>query len=506
MCYRLVSRDNIEADILEPWAPILDPVFKMFNNKIIDIAFPTETQIFSWLDSRSRTKNAKKMTNSQSAKNGDPNKIYAVYYLNNDPGYNMTPIYIYSIKMIKSGDSQSIIITDDNQRVKTSFKKFNISKLNLLDRMSISEDMNNDNNDNNDNNVYNDNNDDMMGRFIVHSSKPRNVHHKSFEGIFPISQELGVGDVNQIKSQSNPNEIDNIDGGTYMAQNIELPDKPYIKSIAIKTNASKTNAPKTIHQLKQKTERELMYEEYMQYVSAIHDLDSAQKQKRALHNSALHQSDTWDDRASDDEINIDNIDSVEYDVIFSNPSDKWLDFFINKLEKVETYLRFLADGGKGQFNIRYDGESKSGGQHEIRRQGLIQDIHRILEMNVDMSWENSDAFRKISNLASDPILFDGNVYQVRFDQTLLTWHASYSQIIKDLRMIPSKSFCYYIIRFDLSDFFKQNQSLDVLTQLYQNLLSIYQISGAGSAGSAGSRKVRYVKKNPNIRRVTRGFG
>jgi hypothetical protein len=452
MYYKLVSRDNIESNILESWPPVCDANFTLFNNKINDITFPTEIQIFNWLDSRSRTKHAKKMTNNQNTRNGDPNKIYAVYCCDSD--INILPnTYLYSIKMIKSGEPQSVIMTDDNKRIKTSFKKCNIQKHDLLERLDLSENS--------------DKSENTLDGYVTHSSDLRQIHYKYFEGIYPISQELGV-DLKQTDEDSDdlPEENKN---------NITTLDKPFIRTI-VRVQQPKPKQLKIV----QKTNQELLYEDYMQYVSAIHNLD------------VNTQRDVSDNRK-------------EYDVIFSDPSDKWLDYFIEKLEKLEMYLQFLSKGGRGQFNLRYNGNGRAGGQHEIRRQNLINDIHHILKSNTDMSGENSEDFRKISNLASDPLLFDGSVYQIRYNQTLLTWHAGYSQIIKDLRIIPSKKFCINVILFNFSDFFKQYQSVDSLNDLYQNLASVYQINTNQNTSRIDHRRVRYIKKNPTIRKVTRSF-
>jgi hypothetical protein len=465
MYYRLVARDNIESHILEIWPPVLDQEFTLFNNRVIDIMFPSEIQIFNWLDSRSRAKHANKMTNTQKPKNGDPNKIYAVYFCDAEDEIDTLPIYLYSIKMIRPGEPQSIIMTGENERIKTSFKKYNMQKYDLLERIDPS--------DGSDNR-------ELMEGSIIHSSKLREVHYKFFEGIYPISQELGV-DSRSLNGSSEDTTIDSDEQlESRGLSTIQLPNKPYIRSITKDSSKPSKSKIKTL-EVVQRTDKEILYEDYMQYVSAIHKLDT--EQGRGIRNA--------------DE----NTDEKEYDVIFSDSSDKWLDHFVNKLDKIESYLRVLAKGGKGQFNLRYIGRSKAGGQHEIKRQNMISDIHRILESNVDMTRETSEDFRRISNLTSDPILFDGNVYQVRYGDTLLTWHAGYSQIIKDLRVIPSKSFCYYIILFEFSDFFKQNQPIETLEQIYEKLMSVYQVHAATDA-----RRVHYVKsKNSRVRKVTRRF-
>ena len=478
MHYKLVARDNIESTILEIWPPVLDERFILFNNRVIDRNFPTEEQIFNWLDSRSRTKHASKMTNTQMAKNGDPNKIYAVYYCDaDDPDF--LPIYMYSIKMIRPGESQYTYTGENGERIKTSFKKYNIQKYDLLERIvpPALENMNTEEDRS------------VIEGAIVHSSDIRTVHSKYFEGVYPISQDLGVN-----MRELNGNIEDEYDEDEEIEAGIQLPDKPYIRTI-VRPNAKP--APKPL-KIIQKTEKEIKYEDYMKYVLAIHKLDT--EQRRFLRDRGINLTNDFDTRGPNDDLYEENFeDSRSFDVVFADTTDKWLDNFLTKLEKIELYLRILADGGRGAFHLRYSGSSNAGGQHEIRRQNMIQEIKRILRTNIDMSYETSEDFRKIDNLVSDPILFDGNVYQIRFDDTLLTWHSNYSEIIRDLRIIPSKQFCIFVIMFDFSDFFKQNQPIEYLNQIYENLMTMYQMR-------TPEKRVRFVKSKPTtVRKVTRHF-
>ena len=520
MHYRLVSRDNVESDILESWPPVLNPSFTLYNNKIIDIIFPNEIQIFNWLGSRSRSKTAK-MTNTQSPRNGDPNKLYAVYLCMEpgDPSYDSSvpPSYMYSVKMIRPGEAQPVIITKTNERIKTSFKKFNIRKVDLFDRMDLSDPSA----------IGGDDSRQLTPEGeVVHSSDIRHVNFKFFEGIYPISKELGVesdgegGEGNvQIVGPNDaavtetriPNtngivarrdftrdydyDVENLDrvkGSDESSQDnssdalidtdaqnfqegfgqqsiLDSLNRPHIKKIA----TVRQPKPEPIKMIT-RTERQQRNDDFMGFVRAIHTMDSQQNRSSA---------------------------GAEYDVIFSDPSDKWLDHFCDKLEQVEKYLRFLAIGGRGQFHLRYHRGLgtyiQSNDQYEIKRKSLIEEIHSILEANRDLTKETSDDFLRISNLVTDPLLFDGNLYQVRYDETLMTWHAQYSRIIRELRVIPSKQFCIFIIAFDLSDFFAQKQSVDVLEELHHRMSELYYVPER--------RKVKFLRKTPNVKRVTRSF-
>ena len=548
MYYKLVSRDNVESDILDAWPPILDPNFTLYNNSIVDITFPTEAQIFTWLESVSRLRISNKQTNSQSSRNGDPNKIYAVYLLKpvNATQIGPTraadtlpvtvPVYMYSVKMIRPGDPQLIIVSDTGERIKSSFKKYNVQKYCLTDRLNP--------------NVEN---------AILHSSEFRKVNQKYFEGIYPIGQELGI-EQPQTHSNAQPNAHPNtpadrdtlsadymggdtssmISGSEINPDIFETRDiKHLVRGVkqSIQQNGIRTYDPYNTQNINH-VDINPVYADYMEFVSAINTLDVEHHKFVVQHGIQAEQNNQLDQRNPNTTDLIDvgsdyGIDYREYDVVFADKSDKWLDNFITKLEKVEAYLRLLATGGKGRFNIRYSVSKLAGagqGQHEMRRSSLIIEINRILETNSDMTYETSEDFKKISNFVADPLLFDGDVYQVRFEDTLLIWHASYSQIIKEIRIVPSARFCKYIAQFDLSDFFKQNQSIDILNKIYENLAAMYrsdkdQYNRNNPYGGSGENidyrgygyqnnpnnpnsmavPIRVVKKEPALRKVSRTF-
>lgn len=455
-------------------------------------------QIFNWLESRSRSKAAQKMTNSQNPRNGDPNKIYSVYFcadpMDDEHNPNQPPSCLYSIKMIRPGEPQPIIMTKTNERIKTSFKKYNIQKVDLFDRMDLYDELH-------ERSVK----PVIPESQIIHSSDLRQVHFKFFEGIYPIDQELGVqaesddtddrdqydmelpddvmrdmsGEEMRNESGDAPDDAPDNRGTDNSSDTsidvagtniLDILDRPHIQRIVHKLEYANLEPLENIP----KTDREHRNDDFMGFVRAMHTLDS-----KANRSSA----------------------SAEYDVIFSNSSDKWLDHFCDKLEKVELYLRYIAKGGRGQFHLRYHrGQKsyiKSESQYEVKRKGYIEDIHAILGANTDLTRETAEDFRRVSNLVTDPPLFDGSTYQVRYDETLLTWHANYSEIIRELRIVPSRRFCVFIIAFDLSDFFGQNQSLDILAELHGRLSTLYFVPERP--------KVRFTRKASTVTKITRKF-
>lgn len=512
MYYKLVSRDNTEPDILDAWPPVYDPNFTVYNNKILDLTFPTEPEIFTWLDSVSRFKTSTKMTNSQRSRNGDPNKIYAVYFFkNNSTDPNVVPLYLYSVKMIKPGDPQLIIISDTGERIKSYFKKYNVQKYNLFDRLDLTMDEDTSRSSNNLDTLDSSNK-------IIHSSDFRIVHHKYFEGIYPISEELGLN--RNVITQA-PNRNKNINNNRKIDRVINLDMNADVNSV---------------NNMESDYSDYSDYKDYMDFVSTINTLDVEHNNFVARNGISDSDSNTntyintntntnnYINNADPSQIDVGpdyNIDYRVYDVIFSDESDKWIDNFTVKLEKIEAYLRLLAMGGKGQFNIRYNGDNtKTVGQHEIKRRSIIENIKDIMKKNVDMTYETSEDFKKISNFVSDPLLFDGKVYQVRYGTTLLTWHVMYSQIIKKFKLVPSKQFCIYVASFDISHFFKQNQSIETLTKIYENLASVYQNTQNQNNKKYADNEynynndrnlnhinsnIRVMKKEPVIRKVTRSF-
>ncbi len=143
-------------------------------------------------------------------------------------------------------------------------------------------------------------------------------------------------------------------------------------------------------------------------------------------------------------------------------NSRWLENFLKILSRVEKYLEFFAKGGDIYVNLSKDDEH-------------IELTERIINLINDNAQEDDEVHNKIKNLAKDPLLFNGEIYQVRFDKTLLTWHKNYSYIIKKYNLIPSEQFSELILHFNFSDFFKQIQSKENLQAMLKNIEDMYGI-------------------------------
>ena len=179
------------------------------------------------------------------------------------------------------------------------------------------------------------------------------------------------------------------------------------------------------------------YEKYMKYVNDIHDLDTNENKEKT------------------------------YDFIIGNSQliTRWISMFLERLTQVENYLEFFSKGGNIYYNINRDKD------HEI----MIKYILTILQ-RISKDTDENDK-KQIRSLIIDPYLFDNEkeIYQVRYNKKIITWHKNYKYIIKQYNLIPSKEFATMIMKFNLGDFYKQHQSNENLATMIKNLEAIYGI-------------------------------
>jgi hypothetical protein len=76
---------------------------------------------------------------------------------------------------------------------------------------------------------------------------------------------------------------------------------------------------------------------------------------------------------------------------------------------------------------------------------------------------------RILPLIVDPILFNDEIFQIRFENNLITWHKNYSDILIKYSIMPSKKFTKLILDFDISDLKKMYQSYDNIMKITINL-------------------------------------
>lgn len=351
MVYRLTSRDNIDSDKFDIWPAVLNHSFTKFNNRIESQYFNSEDELFNWLDSRCRTKMPDRKANVQEFRNGDPNKLYSVYYCTHQTNdhengeRNMYDRFLYSVRRKRSREAHMTYANEKGDRIKCSFKKID-NKL----------DFNNDDNG------------------MDYSTGLRIINREYFEGIYPL--DLDVSDQLQTR--------------------------------------------------------------YLDFVNDIHNNDN-------------------------------DPDKTKKEVAMVFACDgftlRWLDKFIKKIECVEKYLEFFSKGGNIHVNIEKYRE------HEP----LVRRILKLLSDNRMNTPEDDVIQINIRNMIIDPYMCDGEIYQIRYNKTLLSWHKNYVHIIQKLKIIPSKEFANVIMNFTLADFFKQIQTNENLEVMIKNIEDIYGI-------------------------------
>ena len=185
----------------------------------------------------------------------------------------------------------------------------------------------------------------------------------------------------------------------------------------------------------------------------------------------------------------------DYSIVVADNSyvSKWLEIFIKKLRLVEKYLQFFAAGGRGDVVI------ESSELHDSK----IQYIMRLLSEHREGTVEDAIDHNKIINLVIDPHLYDGQVFQIRYKDTLLTWHKNYSTILEKYQMIPSEEFSELILNFSLADFFKQRQKDESLDQIIKNMEEYYGVNRSIMNTRFVGRSGRI--RQPRYHKITKSF-
>jgi hypothetical protein len=211
---------------------------------------------------------------------------------------------------------------------------------------------------------------------------------------------------------------------------------------------------------------------YMKFVKSIHDLDSPENKK------------------------------LEYSVVVMNKATRWIDLFLERLEHVEKILEFFARGGDTIVSL-YDNESQNFQEHRA----LVQHIFKLMEDNKLNTPDDNEMQISVRNIVTDPLLCTDEIYQVRYQESLITWHRNYSYMIRKYNLVPSKQFSNMILNFNLSDFFKQIQTKENLLTLINNLEEIYGIHYL-KTNPKNKLEIQLLKGpvlNPKFQRITKSF-
>jgi hypothetical protein len=216
---------------------------------------------------------------------------------------------------------------------------------------------------------------------------------------------------------------------------------------------------------------------YMQYVNSVHNMDTDENKLKDY--SVIY---------------ID--DSNRKDFERNGQGVKLLDTFIKKLIHVENFLEFFAKGGNSQIGIEKDPEHDS----------MISYIFQLMEENRQDTEEDNRLQQKVRNMIVDPYLCSSEIFQVRVDKTLLSWHRNYVHMIKELAFIPSKRFVDLIMNFSIVDFYKQYHSKENLMTMIRNLEEFYGVD------KRNTQTINYIKNrlksDPNktkFHKVVRAF-
>jgi hypothetical protein len=227
-----------------------------------------------------------------------------------------------------------------------------------------------------------------------------------------------------------------------------------------------------------------------EYIEGIYPIENDEKDKIHAHYvkfvKDIHEKDTDEGKKQ------------EYSVVFANSgfAARWLHQFIKKLEQVEKYLELFAKGGSIYVNIGKDSDHND----------LMRYMFKLLTDNRLDTPEDDSMQSKIRNMMIDPYLVTNEIYQVRYNKTLISWHKNYVHMIKKLNLIPSKQFSDLIMNFSLMDFFKQFHSKDNIESMISNIKEIY---GINDGRNTASEVISFIRKKsrdkPKFFKVVKKF-
>lgn len=276
---------------------------------------------------------------------------------------------------------------------------------------------------------------------------------KANETFMTFSTEKGERMKSSYKKIENPIEFTNVDIEIDYSADMRMINNEYLEGI-IPIDVD-PNDPQQVT--------------YLNYVKAMHKSDI----------STIHEQDK------------------EYSIVYAKGGHayKWLDRFVQKLSFIERYLEFFAKGGNTYVNIEKEPE------HDV----MIKYIFDLLNGNRQDTLEDDALQLSIRNMVIDPYFYKGDIYQIRHNKTLLSWHKNYLYMIQKHGLLPSKQFADVVFTFTLADFFKQIHPKENLEIFIKNIEGFY-----GVPKNTNNDTIRVMGKNkyndaPKFKRVTRSF-
>lgn len=156
------------------------------------------------------------------------------------------------------------------------------------------------------------------------------------------------------------------------------------------------------------------------------------------------------------------IDSRDISIIDDTESRKLQLSLISKLKAIEKLLIDITSRNDTLFEPK----------NNTQRNDLISyTIHLLRKHNDDIKLSDD-----ILSLIMDPVLFNGEIFQIRFENELITWHKNYSDILLKYSIMPSKYFTKLILDFDISDLTKLFQSYDNILKIAMNLEKYFDLN------------------------------
>ena len=136
---------------------------------------------------------------------------------------------------------------------------------------------------------------------------------------------------------------------------------------------------------------------------------------------------------------------------------------VSKLKKIEDLLKYIKKKNETIFKPK----------NNNKRDELIERVIRILKRQT----KDDKLKTNILSMIMDPEFYNGEIYQIRFGNELISWNKNYSSILLEYSIMCSMKFTNIILDFNIKDIFNQYQTYENILAIYNNTKDYYNDTG-----------------------------
>lgn len=157
------------------------------------------------------------------------------------------------------------------------------------------------------------------------------------------------------------------------------------------------------------------------------------------------------------------IKNVNISFVDDKPLRKQHILFISKLKRIENLLKYIKKKNETIFKPKDNN----------KRDELIERVIRILKRQS----KDDNLKTNILSMIIDPEFYNGEIYQIRFGNELISWNKNYSEILLKYSIMCSMKFANIILNFNIKDIFNQYQTYENILTIYNNTKEYYKDNG-----------------------------